>query len=68
MLWNRDIKNATSSYVGFVSADYLIPLIRYYGKKKEIETAIRFFSGHLKQKSLILIYLFFHFSVDPDPE
>ena len=47
MLWNRDIKNATSSYEGFVSADYLIPLIRYYGKKKEIETAIRFFSGHL---------------------
>ena len=47
MLWNRDIKNATSSYEGFVSADYLIPLIRYYGKKKEIETAIRFYSGHL---------------------
>jgi hypothetical protein len=47
MLWNRDIKNTTSSYEGFVSADYLIPLIRYYGKKKEIETAIRFYSGHL---------------------
>ena len=47
MLWNRNIKNATSSYEGFVSTDYLIPLIRYYGKKKEIETAIRFYSGHL---------------------
>jgi hypothetical protein len=47
MLWNRDIKTATSSYVGFVSADYLLPLIRYYGKKKEIETAIRFYSCHL---------------------
>lgn len=47
MLWNRNIKNATSSYEGFVSADYVIPLIRYYGKKKEIETAMRFFSGHL---------------------
>lgn len=47
MLWNKNIKNATSSYEGFVAADYEIPLVRYYGKKKEIETAIRFFSGHL---------------------
>ena len=47
MLWNNDIKIATSSYEGFVSTDYIIPLIRYYGKKKEIETAIRSFSGHL---------------------
>jgi hypothetical protein len=47
MLWNKDIKIATSSYEGFVSTDYIIPLIRYYGKKKEIETAIRSFSGYL---------------------
>lgn len=47
MLWNNQIKNATSSYEGFEFADYQFPLIRYYGKKKEIETAIRYYSGHL---------------------
>lgn len=47
MLWNRDIKNYTCSYEGFVPLDYEIPLIRYYGKTEAIETAIRFLSGHL---------------------
>lgn len=47
MLWNKEIKKATISYQGFDNTDYEIPLMRYFGKKKEIETAIRYFSGHL---------------------
>lgn len=47
MLWNKEIKLATSNYEGFTSIDYEIPLIRYYGRTKAIETAFRFFSGHL---------------------
>ena len=47
MLRNNDIKKATASYVGFNWYDYEIPLIRYCGKFEAIETAIRFFSGHL---------------------
>ncbi len=47
MLWNREIKSATIDYDGFNSLDYDLPLIRYYGKTEALETAIRFFSGHL---------------------
>jgi len=47
MLWNKDIKKATISYNGFSSLDYVIPLIRYYGKYDAIATAIRYFTGHL---------------------
>ena len=47
MLWNDDIKKATESYNGFSFMDYEVPLIRYYGKHKAVETSIRFFSGHL---------------------
>lgn len=47
MLWDSEIKKATSSYKGFVFMDYEIPLVRYYGRTEAIETAIRFYSGHL---------------------
>ena len=47
MLWNTEIKKATTSYKGFVFMDYEIPLVRYYGRTQAIETAIRFYSGHL---------------------
>ena len=47
MLWNAEIKSATSGYEGFVFMDYEIPLVRYYGKTEALETAIRFYSGHL---------------------
>jgi hypothetical protein len=41
MLWNNEIKNATTSYNGFKYFDYYIPLIRYYGKYKPIFTTIK---------------------------
>lgn len=47
MLWNKEIKTATSGYKGFTAIDYEIPLIRYYGRTRAIETAFRFASGHL---------------------
>ena len=47
MLWNAEIKSATSGYEGFDFMDYEIPLVRYYGKTEALETAIRFYSGHL---------------------
>lgn len=47
MLWNAEIKKATIDYDGFKSFDYDLPLTRYYGKTEALETAIRFFSGHL---------------------
>ena len=47
MLWNKEIKAATSSYEGFTFIDYEIPLIRYYGRKGAIETSFRHLSGHL---------------------
>lgn len=47
MLWNKEIKMATIGYEGFKRVDYELPLIRYYGRTKAIETAFRFFSGHL---------------------
>jgi len=47
MLWNIAIKDATSDYKGFTAIDYEIPLIRYYGRTRAIETAFRSVSGHL---------------------
>lgn len=48
MLWNSAIKNATKSYEGFISMDFEIPLIRYYGKTEALETALTYFLGNLK--------------------
>lgn len=47
MLWNKDIEDATYSYNGFKLIDYKIPLVRYYGNHEAIETAFRFYFGHL---------------------
>lgn len=47
MLWNSAIKNATKSYEGFISMDFEIPLIRYYGKTEALETALSYFLGDL---------------------
>jgi hypothetical protein len=41
MLWNEKIKNATISYNGFKSVDYLIPLIRYFGRGNAVQTAFK---------------------------
>lgn len=48
MLWNKDIKEATDGYNGFGFLDYQIPLIRYYGQLKSINTAISIFIGRAK--------------------
>jgi len=40
MLWNSEIRNATISYKGFSLFDYEIPLLRYFGKRSVIDTAI----------------------------
>jgi hypothetical protein len=43
MLWNNQIEETTISYNGFNRFDYNIPLIRYYGKYKEVVTAVSVF-------------------------
>jgi hypothetical protein len=43
MLNNEKIKKATISYKGYQTFDYRIPLIRYYGKKEAIFTALKLF-------------------------
>lgn len=40
MLWNDDIYKYTSPYKGFSYYDYKIPLVRYYGKNKAIQTVL----------------------------
>ncbi len=47
MLWNAAIKKTTNSYEGFVSMDFELPLIRYYGKTEALETAFCSFFGNL---------------------
>lgn len=41
MLWNDKIKNATISYNGFKSIDYIIPLVRYFGRGNAVQTAMK---------------------------
>lgn len=41
MLWNDKIKNATISYEGFKSIDYVIPLLRYFGKGNAVQVAMK---------------------------
>jgi hypothetical protein len=54
MLWNSKIKAATKSYNGFKNFDYIIPLIRYYGKHEAIsESLSMFFNLHPNPKKRI---------------
>lgn len=39
MLWNKTIYKYTAIFNGFHKLDYLIPLLRYYGKSKILKTA-----------------------------
>ncbi len=41
MLWNKNIKKYTSSYKGFTSTDYYVPLLRYAGKYEALNTCIK---------------------------
>ncbi len=43
MLWNENIKKYTISSVGFNSADYSIPLVRYFGSSKSFLKTIKSF-------------------------
>jgi hypothetical protein len=47
MLWNKEIKGGTINYEGFVSMEYEIPLIRYYGQTKTLEKTTRLILGNL---------------------
>ena len=40
MLWNKNIKDFTQSYIGFNYLDYYIPLLRYYGNVTAKERAL----------------------------
>lgn len=40
MLWNSDIQHFTSSYIGYNTLDYYVPLIRYSGKSSSLKLAI----------------------------
>jgi len=41
ILWNANMQEYTSSYVGYNKFDYYLPIIRYSGKKNPIKTIIR---------------------------
>lgn len=41
LLWNKNVREYTSSYNGFEMKDYYIPLIRYAGRRQDISTAIK---------------------------
>jgi hypothetical protein len=45
MLWNDDIKQYTSSYIGFSTYDYYVPLIRYNHKIDSFFAALKSFRG-----------------------
>lgn len=40
MLWNKNIQKYTSSFNGFKTIDYYIPLIRYFGKKSILKSCL----------------------------
>lgn len=42
MFYNKDMENAIISYKGFTDADFKIPLLRYYGKKDAILSAVAY--------------------------
>jgi hypothetical protein len=42
MLYNINIQRATSQYEGFAIFEYLVPGLRYFGKKKIIDKAFNF--------------------------
>ena len=51
MLWNTDIQQYTSSYIGYKKIDYYMPLIRYAGKSSSLKDAFSNFvnNGPAKQ-------------------
>ena len=43
MLWNSNIQEYTSSYVGYNTFEYYLPLLRYSGKSNALKTIIKNF-------------------------
>lgn len=43
MLWNENITEYTSSFVGYKTADYYLPLVRYTGKSNALNSCLRIF-------------------------
>lgn len=41
MLWNKNMRDFTHSYIGFNAYDYYIPLIRYFGKYEARNIALK---------------------------
>jgi len=41
MLWNKNIKEFTGSYIGYNKIEYYIPLIRYNGKFEVLKTSLK---------------------------
>lgn len=41
MLWNKNIKKFTSSYIGYNNMDYYLPLYRYVGKFNSLKTSAK---------------------------
>ncbi len=46
MLWNKNIRDFTSSYKGFIQADYYVPLIRYFGQYDALNTTMSIMTQH----------------------
>jgi hypothetical protein len=40
MLWNEELKSYIDSYIGYDIYDYWFPLVRYYGKREAISSAV----------------------------
>lgn len=40
MLFNNELKNATTGYEGYLPVDFQVPLVRYYGKRNAMKAAI----------------------------
>lgn len=40
MLWNSNVQKYTSTYIGYNTIDYFLPLIRYTGKTNSLKTII----------------------------
>jgi hypothetical protein len=40
MLWNKNMREYTGSYIGYKKVDYTLPLLRFSGKYKAVKTAI----------------------------
>ncbi len=50
MLWNKNIREYTSSYIGYDKIDYFIPLVRFAGKRRALNTVFKIFINNKNGK------------------